>query len=477
VRLPKHITNPCLAALIQGAGFATLDRFATAINMRGWHMHGIKTSYDHIAVKRWLAGSICQNPDVVADVLGTAWGVPVPVQVIWPELRDGQPPVPAHLQPWVAARTLEDLGVFLRSDMLTRREMLTEAFGLTTGTAFVEPIARWLKVQLTSPTATPADLPRRIGMTDVTGIEQATRYFAATDAEAGGGLSREAAVGQLKYAVDLMQSANYTNAVGSRLLAAIADLAGWVGWMSHDLAMEGPAQRYFVYGLQAARESQDDGAQFRAAGILADMSRQMLAIGRPDTGLRLVDLAFNQLPGDGRRINKVRSLLWSLRAQMLSTMGAGYVSETRSAIALSFDLFGQTGDEDFAPAVTAYFPYTSDAELAGGAAVCYRHLVDDYPRLAPDAERQALYALANRPEGFTRSRVLDQIELARVRFACNAPHQACADGEQALYMAEQVASSKRTISALHKLVAEAERHRDQPTVRQFRERIRQALRN
>ena len=27
-------------------------------------MHGVKTSYDHVSVKRWLAGSICQNPDV-----------------------------------------------------------------------------------------------------------------------------------------------------------------------------------------------------------------------------------------------------------------------------------------------------------------------------------------------------------------------------------------------------------------------------
>src|SRR5262249_43570751 len=38
-------------------------------------MCGLKLSYDHVTVKRWLAGSVCQNPDVVAAVLSDAWGV------------------------------------------------------------------------------------------------------------------------------------------------------------------------------------------------------------------------------------------------------------------------------------------------------------------------------------------------------------------------------------------------------------------
>src|SRR5689334_8831374 len=100
MKLPAHVANPGLAALIAGSGFGSLERFAVAVNHRGWEMHGIRTSYDHITVQRWLAGSQSQNPDVVAAVLSDAWGVPVPVEVIWPELRDGARPVPAHLQPW-----------------------------------------------------------------------------------------------------------------------------------------------------------------------------------------------------------------------------------------------------------------------------------------------------------------------------------------------------------------------------------------
>lgn len=474
MRARCHATNACLSVLINGAGFGSLEKFAAAVNERGWHMHGIKTSYDHISVKRWLVGGVCQYPDVVAAVLSDAWGVPVPAEVIWPELRDGVSSAPPHLQPWVAARTLDELGLFIRSDMLTRREMLADAVGLATGSTFIEPIARWLKVQPMAPEAA-IDQPARIGTNDVIGIERATRYFATTDAESGGGLSREAAVGQLKYAVDLMQHASYTAPVGSRLLAAIADLSGWVGWMSHDVAMDGPAQRYFVYGLQAARESHDEQAQFRAVGILADMSRQMLSAGRPDTGLRLVDLAFDQLPADGRRINKVRSLLWSLKAHMLASMGSASLSEARSAVDLSFELYSQIGDEDAALAVVACFPYTSDAELASGAAICYRQLAQHDPGLAVEAERQALYALGHRPMGFTRSRVFDQIELARARLIANEPDQACADGEAAIELAGSVAASKRVALRLHELLEDAEPYQGTAPVSDFRDRLRLAL--
>jgi hypothetical protein len=52
-------------------------------------MHGVRLNYDHVSVKQWIGGSTCQYS--------------------------------AHRQAWVAARTLENLGVFLRSDILTRR--------------------------------------------------------------------------------------------------------------------------------------------------------------------------------------------------------------------------------------------------------------------------------------------------------------------------------------------------------------------
>src|SRR5215468_7114320 len=142
----KPVANPGLAALIAGAGFRSMERFAQAVNHRGWDLHGVQTNYDHISVRRWLAGSLCQYPEVVAAVLSQAWGIPVPVEVAWPQLRDGGGPVPAYLAAWAAPATLQELGVFLRSDMLTRRDTLTAAVTAAPGPAILAPITRWLTV-------------------------------------------------------------------------------------------------------------------------------------------------------------------------------------------------------------------------------------------------------------------------------------------------------------------------------------------
>ena len=472
MRMPTRVANPALAVLIRDSGFSSLERFADAVNLRGWQMYGIKLCYDHVRVKRWVAGSVCQHGDVVAAVLSDAWGVPVPLAVLWPRLREGAGPVPAHLQPWVAARTLEDLGVFLRSDMLTRRELLADSVGVATGAALVDPIARWLGGEAWGLAPGEGGGPWQVGMGTVVGIEQATRLFAAADAQGGGELSREAAVGQLRYAVDLAAQGSYSHAVGDRLLAATAELSAVAGWMCHDVGMEGPAQRYLVYGLQAARESGDERAPLLAVGILADMARQMRSLGHPDTGLRLVNLAFEQLPNDRHR-NAVRAMLWSLRARMLAGMGISYLPEMRSAVGLSFELYSDAPDEDIADSIAAspVFAHTSDAELASSAAWCYNDLAEEEPRLAADAEQQALYALTHRGDGFTRAKVFNQIALAQARFRGAEPDQACSDGHQAIEMAADVTASQRVTSRLAELMTDSEPYQDRPAVRDLRERL------
>jgi hypothetical protein len=358
--------------------------------------------------------------------------------------------------------------------MLTRRAVLTGSVAAVTGASLVDPIGRWLGVESSAFTMN-SEGTERIALTDVERIEQVTSHFMATDAAVGGGVCREAAVGQLKYTVDLARHAAYSERVGHRLLAAIADLSAWVGWMSHDLAMHGPAQRYLVYGLQAARESHDERAPLRAIGILADLARQMHALGHPDDGLRLVGLALESLPKDGRKLNKIRALLWSLRAQMLATMGTGYLPEVHSAIGLSFELYGQIGDEDQAPAVMACFPYTTDAELASTAAAAYRTLAVEIPSLAGEAANQALYALSQRPETFARSRVLDRIELARARLLAGEPDQAAADGETALEAAKEVSTSRRVVTGLRSLLRDADAHEGGEALDTLKYRLRTAI--
>jgi hypothetical protein len=475
MRLPKQVANAALAALIEGGGFRSLEQFAHLVNVRGWEMQGVKLCYDHVTVKRWMSGSVCQNPAVVAAVLSEAWGVPVPVQVIWPELREGARPAPAHLQPWVAARTLDALVGFVGSDMLSRREVLARSVRAATGSALVEPLSRWLGAAAGGLAVRPVGV-RRIGASEVAGIERTTRYFAGVDAEVGGGLSREAAVGQLKYAVDLVRDGSYSDAVGNRLLAAVAGLSGLVGWMCLDSGMSGPAQRYLVYGLQAARESTDPRAPLLTVRILGDLAQQLRWMGHYATAVRVLDLALGQLPADRRRHNLTRAVLTCNKAHALAHLGPSCLPEVRGAVGMAFDLYDQAGDEERED--LRQIPHravdVSEPELSAIASAAHLVLAKDDPTLAREVETRTLHALEHVDAGYGRNRVLAYVRLARVRFAASEPEQGCDDGETALAQAEH-STSTMVRSRLRELYGDTEPFREVPRVREFRERLRVAI--
>lgn len=469
MKLPNRVTNECLAVLLRGSGFPSLERFATAVNLKAWESHGIKLTYDHISVKRWLGGRTCQNADIVAAVLSDAWGIPIPPAVIWPDLREGGPPVPTYLQPWVPARTLEELGVFLRSDMLTRRDLLTGSVAAATGSTLTDPIARWLDAEVGG-LAVGREGPGRIGMSTVENIEQATQYFATAEAANGGGLSREAGVGQLKYAVDLATHGSYTEKVGNRLLAAVAELAGLVGWMCLDSGMKGPAQRYFVFGLQAARESTHERGPMLVVSILSDLGRHMRLAGKPETALRLLGLAVDQLPAGRRQAKRMRSMLWAQKAWAMSHLGVPYQAEVRNALALAQDLrVGAEQDEWRMHRVSSEL--RSD-DVSQAASASYLNLSREELTFSGRAETEALASIKQFPDGHGKQTVLEHIRLASVRFVAGEPDQACADSHHALTLAERIHGSDLLRTRIRELAADAQPYRDKPAVRELTERLR-----
>lgn len=380
---------------------------------------------------------------------------------------------------WGALRTLEDLAVFVRSDMLTRRDILAASITMAAGKVLTEPVASWLNT-------TPGGLPAteghglgRIGMSVVEGIERTVRYFVTSDASAGGGLAREAAVGQLKYAVDLAQYASYSEAVGARLLTVIADLAGWVGWMSHDAGMDGPAQRYAWYGLRAAHEAGTERAQLRAIGLLDDLAMYARAAGHLDTARRFVDLALDRLPSDPHRFNAVRAILRSRLANVFSGMGADHSAEVDRHVNISFDLHRKADDDEPSPWLAGYFPYScapgADAELASEAAASYYALAHEDARFASRAQRHARQALDHRSEGFIRSKVFDQVMLARAGLRAGELDQACRDGQEAIRMAGAVGESQRVRTRLAQLMDDTTGYEQEPVVRELREELRLAV--
>jgi hypothetical protein len=359
--------------------------------------------------------------------------------------------------------------------MLTRRDMLTRSIQVTTGAALAAPIGQWVGAESTGIAAREVSEVGQIGMVTVAGIEQATERFSASDAAVGGGLGLRGATGQLRYAVDLARHASYTEAVGQRMLTAIADLAAIVGWMAHDMAMTA-ARRYSVYALRAAHEAGTERARLRAGSILVDLAYQARDRGDPKTALRMVEVAFEQVPADRHRLNAVRAQLHTYKALMLAPLGTGHLAEIRHAVNMSFDLSARAGSDDPDPVVGQTWRYANEAELAGVAAASYRDLAGADRRLAEQAERLALRAVACRPAGFTRSKVLDQITLARARFATTEYEQACRDAETALHMAGTVAASRRVTTRLRALFTDTRPYQAHSDVRDLRERLRQATR-
>jgi len=410
-----------------------------------------------------------EHLDVVATVLTDAWSVPAPLEVI-------QPAAVAHPRPLAADRTLKELGIFVRCDMLTRRETLAQAVKAVSGPALLAPIAGWLGEA--PDRLEPHDQgAQRIGASDVAAIERSTRFFAATDAEIGGALSREAAVGQLKYAVDLARYASYGDTTGNRLLAVIAELSGLVGWLCHDSGMPGPAQKYFTYGLQAARESADPRADLLTVSVLADMAQQMRWLGRPEAALHLHDLAARQLTQDRPGFNVLRALLLAGRAEdSLCHLGTSALPEVKRSLNLAYELHAQAGVEDRTAAASGVHRAIdlSVAELHGRFAWAFFVLAKEDRRLAEEVEERTLLRLSSLGEGQTRNRLFSQIRLAAARFLAGEPEQACDDGHQALALAEHVTSAMiRT--RLRELLADSKPYADMPRVIEFGDRLRTTI--
>lgn len=391
-------------------------------------------------------------------------------------------PADDHAAPtyaWGALRTLEDLAVFLRSDMLTRRDILAASVTMAAGKALTEPVTSWLNTAPGGLPATPGHGLGKIGMSAVEGIERTVRYLVASDYAVGGGLLREAAAGHLKYAVDLAQYASYSEVVGTRLLTAIADLAGRVGWMSHDAGMAGPAQRYAWYGLQAAHEAGTERAQLLAVRALDHLAEYAWATGHLDTARRLYGLALDQIPDDPHRFNAVRASRRSSLAKVLGGMGSSHSADVDRNVSVSFDLCRKAEADQPVSWLADCFPVTcgpsADAELESEAATAYHALAREDARHATRAQRHARQALERRSDGFTRSRVFDQVMLARTGLRAGELDRACRDGHEAIRMAATVSDSQRVRTRLAQLMEDTEQYEREPAVRELREELRAAV--
>ena len=204
--------------------------------------------------------------------------------------------------------------------------------------------------------------------------------------------------------------------------------------MAYDQGLS--AQRYYLLALHASRESAcpDLGAK-----VIADMTQLSTALGNYEDSLNLVHTALFSLPRHASHL--VRSELLGLEARAYAQLGeighAARSAETSVAVY----------EEAPAEPVPDWLHYMTLAEVDCLAANAYTELAlhasehRHWQHYATKAEVHCLRARHSRGEDYVRSRIFDEIRLARVRLAQREPAEAAEAGLHALRLAEDTRSS------------------------------------
>lgn len=149
-------------------------------------------------------------------------------------------------------------------------------------------------------------------------IESTVPQLQRLDDAAGGGTHLTYVGTQFKAIATLLHHGGHTDAIESRLYAALVDIGQLCGWMAFDAGDHGLAQRYFLTARHAAQIA---GYSAMEAHILADLAFQA---------------ATNNNPGDAVAIGEAAQRAAThtpaaVRASVESRLGYGYAISGRTA--------------------------------------------------------------------------------------------------------------------------------------------------
>jgi hypothetical protein len=176
--------------------------------------------------------------------------------------------------------------------------------------------------------------------------------------------------------------------------------------------LPGVAQRYYLLGLSACQEARSPvlGAKF-----LGDMAQLSSAYGHYEDSLDLVRTALYILPRHDSAL--VRTELLGVESLVHTRLG-GQAAATRAAEACV-----EVWQEAQSELVPDWLYYFDQAEVDGAVATTYTQLAlhtDDTAQAMAHAERAEKHTLSgreSRAQGLDRSRIFDEIRLAKVRLA------------------------------------------------------------
>ena len=412
----------------------------------------------------WLRPRIAQllklTAEELADLLADVADVP--------DSRDGfilvsSVPLDFSLS---AARTVRVMEGFSAHDITSRREALA---GLTviTGSALLRPVRAWAAslTQLTPGLPGP-------GADEVSELEQAVTLFRRWDASGLGGLRRKAVAGQLNALAESLGESHPPEITG-RLFQITAELAQLAGWMAYDQGLFGMAQRYYLLALHACREAMCTSL---GAKVIGDMTQLSTALGHYDDSLTLTRTALYSLPRHASAL--VRCELLGLESRAYAQLGEREVEDAARSAETCLAVY----DEAPAEPLPDWIHYMNQAEVDCLAANTYIELAlhaserSRWQHYATRAEVHSLRARQSRGEGYVRSRIFDEIRLAKVRLGQREPAESAAVGMHALHLAAETRSTLVVNWLLRFDRALTDRYPDVADVARFHEQLREYLR-
>ncbi|MGH3832447.1 MAG: hypothetical protein ACRDRS_18720 [Pseudonocardiaceae bacterium] len=281
-------------------------------------------------------------------------------------------------------------------------------------------------------------VPARIDEHHVEQLNHVAEFFDSSDWLFGGGMSRNAAAGQLEWCCEVLAKSAMSDAVRRSWQSATARLADVAGFMSFDCGDHIAARRFFLVALQLAAEAGD--VQQRAY-TLTSAAYQAIRLDRNDLGLDLMRLAH----GDDRHLSPVaRATLIAVEAQALGHQGD--VAAVERAVGQADDLFAQRAAE---PDHSAWARYYSDAQMTceGGRALFDAAMHADDARIATMAEHRLQSSYDLSPADRARSRSFDLLRIACLVLRFDDPHRGLDLAGQALDAAASLRSTRIAIDA------------------------------
>ncbi|MFF7249962.1 helix-turn-helix domain-containing protein [Embleya sp. NPDC008237] len=302
-------------------------------------------------------------------------------------------------------------------------------------------------------------LPARVTRCDVEQVRTASTTFAGWDnLYGGGGIVRNASIGQLRWARGLLDLPCPPR-LRPALFTAVGHMAAVLGASAFDAFEHEDAAALLTLATDCAEQADDWHLRAHALNWRA---RHAIWCGRPDDGLTHAEQALVRAD----RLNpRERAAVHNARARALAKMGDRQA--TLAAIGASDDAFAHAGADDNDPPWMAYY---DNAQHHGDTA----HAAFDIAVLPGQSTKEAserfVTAINGHTDAYVRSRAFSGTKLATLTMITGDPREAAAIGHRALNEVDRL-RSKRAAWDMGDLFSASASHRRVPEIIALRERI------